>query len=212
MTDHLTTSPGADPTATTADRPASPRAGLSGLVVPAILLAVAVFLTIGTVSMQLPPSVQVPGPRFFPVVVIVVLVAMAVLSAISVLRGRDGATGSASGTAAPTADAELSAEETVVLPAPDVPPGRAPWPAGAVSDWRALLTVLGSLVVFIVLLVPLGWILAGALLFFGVAWALGARRPVFDASVALVMSSAVQLLFGLALGITLPAGFLEGVL
>lgn len=207
MTDHLTTAPGREPLA--ADRP-SPRAGLSGLVVPAILLAVAVFLTIGTVAMQLPPSVQVPGPRFFPVVVIVVLVAMAALSTISVLRERRRPAGAD----APVVDAEGTPvdDDATPLPPPDVPPGRAPWPASAVSDWRALLTVLGSLVAFIVLLVPLGWILAGAVLFFGVSYALGARRPVFDASVALVMSSAVQLLFGLALGITLPAGFLEGVL
>jgi putative tricarboxylic transport membrane protein len=68
-----------------------------------------------------------------------------------------------------------------------------------------------SLVLFIALLRPAGWILAAALLFWGVSYALGARRPIFDASVALVMSSLIQLIFGAGLGLNLPAGFLEGV-
>ena len=95
---------------------------------------------------------------------------------------------------------------------PDVPPGREPWPARAFSDWRALGTVLASLVACIVLLVPAGWIIAAAVLFWGVSYALGSRRPLFDVSVALVMSSVIQLIFGAALGLNLPAGFLEGVL
>ena len=40
--------------------------GLSELVVPGILVAIAIFLIIGTMNMNLPPSVQVPGPTFFP--------------------------------------------------------------------------------------------------------------------------------------------------
>jgi putative tricarboxylic transport membrane protein len=35
---------------------------------------------------------------------------------------------------------------------------------------------------------------------------------VFDLSVALVMSSLIQLIFGALLGLNLPAGFLAGVL
>ena len=71
--------------------------------------------------------------------------------------------------------------------------------------------MLVSLVLFIALLRPAGWIIAAALLFWGVSYALGARRPIFDASVALVMSSLIQLIFGAGLGLNLPAGFLEGV-
>ena len=62
------------------------------------------------------------------------------------------------------------------------------------------------------LLRPAGWIIAAAVLFWGVAYALGSRRPVFDISVALVMSSVIQLTFGALLGLNLPAGFLAGVL
>ena len=79
----------------TADRSATPettaavgpRAGLSELVVPGILIAIAIFLIIGTVNMKLPPSVQVPGPTFFPMIVIGLLLLMALLSTIQILRG-----------------------------------------------------------------------------------------------------------------------------
>ncbi|HKO32422.1 MAG TPA: tripartite tricarboxylate transporter TctB family protein, partial [Candidatus Limnocylindria bacterium] len=70
----------------------------------------------------------------------------------------------------------------------------------------------GSLVAFMVLLRPVGWIVAAAVLFWGVAYALGSRRPIFDVSVALVMSSLIQLTFGYLLGLNLPAGFLAGVM
>ena len=196
--------------------PGSARTGLAELVVPAILIAVAIFLIVGTAGMVQPPSVQRPGPTFFPVIVIGLLLVMAALSTVQILRNA-----AAARRALAERPADLATDHdalTVDLDGdpieeirPEPPPGRAPWPAAAVSDWRALLTVLGSLVAFIVLLRPLGWILAAAMLFWGVAYALGSRRPVFDISVALVVSSVIQLAFGYALGLNLPAGFLAGV-
>jgi putative tricarboxylic transport membrane protein len=197
-------------------RPGSARTGLAELVVPAILVAVAIFLIVGTASMVQPPSVQRPGPTFFPIIVIGLLLVMAVLSTVQILR-----TAAAARRVLAEPPADLATDHDAVTvdldgdPIEEIPPepqpGRTPWPAAAVSDWRALLTVLGSLVAFIVLLRPLGWILAAAMLFWGVAYALGSRRPVFDISVALVVSSVIQLAFGYALGLNLPAGFLAGV-
>ncbi|TKV62091.1 tripartite tricarboxylate transporter TctB family protein [Nakamurella flava] len=187
-------------------------AGLAELVVPAILLVVAGFLTVGTVSMVQPPSVQKPGPTFFPWIVIGVLVAMAIASTVQILRQRRR-TAEDGPLAAPLTEDQLIDEDGQITGTPpDVPPGRAPWPLNAVTDWRAVLTVVGSFVALVVLLVPAGWILSAAILFWGVAYAFGSRRPIFDISIALVMSSAIQLIFGVALGLNLPAGFLEGVL
>lgn len=199
--------------------------GLAQLIVPGILFAIAIFLIIGTLNMVQPTSVQTPGPTFFPVVVIVILLTMAVLSTISILRSRaDTIAVEAAALAATGSRAEeivgvdedgnpVDAEgNTVSEIVPDPPRGREPWPAAGFSDWKAMLTVLGSLVAFTVLLKPVGWILAAALLFWGVSWALGSRRPVLDISIALVMSSVIQLLFGTVLGIGLPAGFVEGLL
>lgn len=79
------------------------------------------------------------------------------------------------------------------------------------SDWKSLGMVIGAFLAFTVLLVPVGWILSAALLFWVVARALGSRRPLFDLSLSLVFSSAIQLAFGAGLGLNLPGGVLEGI-
>ena len=60
-----------------------------------------------------------------------------------------------------------------------------PWASCSARWWPSSL-----------LLDPVGWIIAAAVLFWGVAYALGSRRPVFDIGVRLVMSSVIQLIFG----------------
>ena len=153
----------------------NPRTGLSELVVPGVLVAIAIFLIIGTVNMKLPPSVQVPGPTFFPTIVIGLLLLMATLSTVQILRNRAqllreardpslrAATTATAGfddvdsstDLVHTGDQAMDADGDVVVEIPpDVPPGREPWPAGAVSDWRALGIVLASLIACIVLLEP----------------------------------------------------------
>ncbi|WP_156208125.1 tripartite tricarboxylate transporter TctB family protein [Nocardiopsis sp. SBT366] len=77
---------------------------------------------------------------------------------------------------------------------------------------RPVLLVLAGLVVHVALLEFVGWLLAGALLFWIVAYAFGARAYLRDAIVALSMSAAVQVGFSLGLGLSLPGGFLEMVL
>ena len=208
----MTTSSPAPPSDdTAAATTAKPQAsGMAELVVPAILVAIAVFLIIGTANMVQPPSVQRPGPTFFPGIIIALLLVMAALSTVQTLRT---VRARRAGLLQDEQEAHLDADGDPIeeIP-PDPPPGREPWPAGAVTDWRAVLTVLGSLVAFMVLLRPVGWIVAAAVLFWGVAYALGSRRPIFDVSVALVMSSVIQLTFGYLLGLNLPAGFLAGVM
>ena len=197
-----------DTAAGTTDKPQP--SGMAELVVPAILVAVAVFLIIGTATMVEPPSVQRPGPAFFPGIIIGLLLIMAVLNTVQTLRT---VRARRAGLLQDEQEAHLDADGDPIeeIP-PDPPRGREPWPAGAVTDWRAVLTVLGSLVAFMVLLRPVGWIVAAGVLFWGVAYALGSRRPIFDVSVALVMSSVIQLTFGYLLGLNLPAGFLAGVM
>jgi putative tricarboxylic transport membrane protein len=208
----MTTSSPAPPSDdTAAGTTAKPQAsGMAELVVPAILVAMAVFLIIGTANMVQPPSVQRPGPTFFPGIIIALLLVMAALSTVQTLRT---VRARRAGLLQDEQEAHLDADGDPIeeIP-PDPPRGREPWPAGAVTDWRAVLTVLGSLVAFMVLLRPVGWIVAAAVLFWGVAYALGSRRPIFDVSVALVMSSVIQLTFGYLLGLNLPAGFLAGVM
>jgi len=87
--------------------------------------------------------------------------------------------------------------------------------AGNTLAWfegRPVLIILAGLVVHVALLEFVGWLLAGALLFYVVAYAFGARAYLRDALVALSMSAAVQIGFSLGLGLSLPGGFLELVL
>ena len=78
-------------------------------------------------------------------------------------------------------------------------------------NFGLLMLTVGTVALFIALLEPLGWVLAGAFLFWGVSIGLGGRRYVFDAAVALLVSSAVQLVFSGGLGLTLPGGILAAV-
>ncbi|GER23907.1 hypothetical protein NCCP1664_24020 [Zafaria cholistanensis] len=79
------------------------------------------------------------------------------------------------------------------------------------TDWKSLGLVFGSFLAFALLLVPVGWLISAALLFWGVSRALGSRRPLFDVGLALVFSSCIQLAFGAGLGLNLPGGILEGI-
>ena len=79
-------------------------------------------------------------------------------------------------------------------------------PRGPRTDWKSTATVVASFLAFALALEPLGWILSGAILFWGVARGLGSRRPLFDLGIALAVSSLIQLAFSAGLGLRLPSG------
>jgi len=189
--------------------------GRSEFVVVAVLYAVAIFLTIGTVTMNVQGK-SAPGPQFFPVLVCIVLYLVATLLAIQVLRTPvvpDNSIHPGSGQF--SADmlhdlGHLGQEEDEAF---DDAPTRTPaktWKT--YSDWRTVGLMLGGVVAFVLLLEPLGWIISAAALFWLVAHALGSRRTIFDVGVGLLFSSIIQLAFGAALGLSLPAGFVGGIL
>lgn len=78
------------------------------------------------------------------------------------------------------------------------------------TDWGAVAWCVGGFALFAATLGLLGWILGAAVLFWCVARGIGSTRPVFDASLALVVSSLVYLAFSVGLGLTLPSGLLGG--
>ncbi|OZF55713.1 hypothetical protein CH293_05095 [Rhodococcus sp. 14-2470-1b] len=159
--------------------------GRSGLIVPALLVALGIFLVYGTITMDVPATATSPGPQVFPSIVAVGCFVVALLVTIQLLVKPD--------------EIDRGVDDD----------GRAL--TGTVSNWRTLAITVGSVALFIVLLNPLGWVLAGALLFWGVSIGLGGRRYVFDAAVALLVSSAVQLAFSAGLGLTLPGGVLAQI-
>lgn len=154
--------------------------GRSGLVVPLLLIAFSTYLLIGTLTMEVPEGTDFPGPAFYPLILMVAGYVLAALLVLHYLRS-------------PEHPAELSART---------------WRTH--SDWSAVLWSAGGFLVFALTLEILGWILAAALLFWAVARGFGSRRPLFDLSLALFMSSAIYLAFTVGLGLNLPSGILGG--
>lgn len=199
--------------------------GRGDLAVGIPTLVAAGLLLVGTVTMDVRGESE-PGPQFFPIIVIVLLVITGGWLTIAALLPRrsepevwhrpdisEDMLADLSGTNTEVIQLEASRRR--------FRRGRADAPAattGAVAvavddqapafDWRTFGLVLGAVVVFAVLLEPVGWILSATLLFWIVAYALGSRRPVFDIGVGLLLSSLVQLAFGAGLGLNLPSGFI----
>jgi len=162
----------------------------TGYILPVILLGVSAFIGWGTITMEVPALATFPGPQVFPSMVAVAALVLAVILAISVHRNPEPASVDS------TTDADEVEFSASVRPS---------------SNWKAIAFTAGTIIVFIVVLNPLGWLLAGAFLFWGVARGLGSKRPLFDIGLSLAISSIVQLAFSAGLGLNLPPGILAGV-
>ena len=159
-------------------------AGRSELGVALLLGVVGVVVLVDAAGIHAPYSQSDPvGPRTVPFVVAGLLLVCAAALAVNVLRGGHG---------------EAEEGEDVDLTAP--------------TEWRVVLPLVAAFVANVLLIDVLGWVISGALLFWGSSWALGSRHPVRDAVISLALSLATFYGFYLGLGIQLPAGLLEGVL
>lgn len=145
----------------------------------ALAAVVSTYLLVGALTMQIPDTSTPPGPLFFPTIVIVLGYALTVALGIQGWRHLRSAGGLTRTAAEPT-----------------------------VRRWRALAMAVGTFAAFVLVLDALGWLISGALLFWGLATSLGSRRPVFDLAIALIVSSIVQLVFSAGLGLYLPVGVL----
>lgn len=123
------------------------------------------------------------GPRPVPIILGVLLLAVAVFYALDVARGGTG---------------EAEAGEDIDL--------------GSRIDWRTVLLLIGAFLLNAVLIEPLGWVISGSLLFWGAALALGSRRYVLSLAVAIALSLTTFYGFAIGLGVSLPAGVLQGIL
>ncbi len=163
------------------------------LTMPLILVLAALYLIYGMVTMDVPTNADFPGPRFFPGVVTGVILGLVLLQVIASVRAWRRGTLVELGE-----DDDQRRQSGLVVE------------AGTQSrlNVRALVWIVGTFLVFSVLLEVLGWILAGALLFWSIAHAFGSRRTVLDIVIALTVSSAAYIIFDMALGLSLPSGIL----
>jgi len=157
--------------------------GRAELGLAALVAALGVFVLVETTTIRAPATTNVIGPRFFPTGVGALLLVLAAWLAVDVLRGGHG---------------EPEAEEDVDLSAP--------------SDWRTLALLAAAFLGHALLVDRIGWVPAAVVLFWGSAFALGSRRYLRDAAVAVTLAVVVYVGFVRGLGVTLPAGILEGVL
>jgi putative tricarboxylic transport membrane protein len=151
-------------------------AALGEVIFAALMVALGVFALVGVFAIHVPVGSTV-GPTVFPIFVAVLLLGAAVAVLVGVLRGERGVP-------------EDGEDIDQSLP----------------TDWITLLKIVAFLVAHLLLIEPLGWAPAAALLFGGVAWALGAKRWWMALLVGLVLAVAVQVVFGGLLGLSLPWG------
>ncbi|MGL5912468.1 MAG: tripartite tricarboxylate transporter TctB family protein [Phycicoccus sp.] len=123
------------------------------------------------------------GPRAMPFAVGGLLLVVAALYALDVARGGVG---------------EAEAGE-------DVEPGTR-------ADWRTVAILAGAFVLNAVLIEPLGWVISGSLLFAISAYALGNRNHVRGLAIGIALALTTFYAFAIGLGVTLPAGVLQGIL
>jgi putative tricarboxylic transport membrane protein len=156
----------------------------SELGVCVMLLALGVLVLTDALTMDVEIAQRGPiGPKTVPIAVGIGLLVVAVILAIDVLRGGRG---------------EAEGGEDIDLSEP--------------ADWRTVLLLAGVFLGAAVLIEPLGFPIAGALLFWGAAYSLGSRHLDRDPLIAAGLSLITYVVFNNLLGVPLPGGPLMGVL
>ncbi|UUU26798.1 tripartite tricarboxylate transporter TctB family protein [Streptomyces sp. DSM 40750] len=173
----------------------------SELGVCVLLLALGVLVLTDTLTMDVDIAQRGPvGPKTVPIVVGAGLLLIAALLAVDVLRGGTGVPREArlAGVVVGRRAGQAGTDEDIDLSEP--------------ADWRTVLLLAGVFLGAAVLIEPLGFPIAGALLFWGAAFVLGSRRPDRDPLIAAVISLVTYAVFNNLLGVPLPGGPLMGVL
>ncbi len=138
-----------------------------------------------TTQVRLTPAYSKVGPRVIPYIVGAGLVIIGGWLLVEALTGRWG---SAVGTESEDVD-------------PTLP-----------TDWRTVGILAASLLAYLVLLEPAGFVIASTALFSGAAYAMGSRRYARDITCGLVMAVLLYVGFTRGLDLQLPAGILVGVI
>lgn len=64
----------------------SPGTGRSGLVLPGILVLLGIYLSVGVITMEVPDGAKQPGPKFFPILIIVAIFVLSALLTVQLVR------------------------------------------------------------------------------------------------------------------------------
>ncbi|WP_154402090.1 tripartite tricarboxylate transporter TctB family protein [Ornithinimicrobium cavernae] len=157
--------------------------GRGEIVLAAGLVGVGLYMLLSAQGIPVPPTDHGPGPRVFPYAVGAGLALVGLWLVVAVLRGDR---------------AEAEAGEDI-----DLDTG---------TSWTTLGLLAAILVGYVLLLEPLGYLLATILFFGGVAWTLGSRNWRLLLLISIVLPLVVFLLFTRGLGIYVPNGLLQAVI
>ncbi|GAB6903258.1 tripartite tricarboxylate transporter TctB family protein [Kineosporia succinea] len=157
--------------------------GLTEIVPAALLALTGVYMIVDGHGLRTPPTEGAIGPRFFPYVVGGALIVVGLWLAVAVWRGDR---------------AEAEAGEDV--------------DTEARTSWRTLGALAGIMLLYVLILDPVGYLLSTIGLFAGTAYTLGARDPRSLTVVSLLAPFVTFLLFTRVLGVYLPNGILQAVI
>ena len=136
-----------------------------------------------TTLIRLTPAYSKVGPRVIPYIV------GAGLAIVGAWLAYEALTGRAVAGSADSEDADLT------LP----------------TDWRCIGLLALALIAYLFLIEPAGFIIASAVLFAWAAIAMGSRRYARDVVIGILLATALYLIFNRGLGLSLPAGILQGI-
>lgn len=176
-----------------------------------LIVIVASWMLYGGLTMEVLGSSQ-PGPQFFPILISILLYIAAVAITVFVLRRPslpDGEPHPGRGNFSKDMLEDLGDAHNERVRRRY---SRYSEDWATYSDWKTVGMIVGGMIVFILILNPVGWILSATLLFWVVVRALGSKNTLIDIGVALLFASVIQLAFNDGLGLPLPPGFLEGLL
>ena len=162
---------------------AAPRRNLAEYGVCVFLVLAGIVVLVDALQLSNTTGVDPLGPRPVPMFVGSLLIALAMLLAVALARG---------------SQAEAEAGEDI-----DLSTG---------VDIKTVLLLLGVFVANILLIDLLGWVISGALLFYGSAIVLGSRHFVRDLFISAALGLGTFYGFAIGLGVGLPAGILQGIL
>ena len=163
--------------------PEKPRPNLGEAILSAAVILFGLLVIWQTTQIRLTPAYSRVGPRVIPYIVGAGLAIVGVWLAYEALTGR-AATGSAE-----SEDAD-----------PTLP-----------TDWRCISLLALALLAYLLLIERAGFIIASATLFVMAAFAMGSRRLARDIAIGVILGAVLYLVFNRGLGLSLPAGILEGI-
>lgn len=180
------TTTGVDPTTEDAiDTPAGApaRRGWGEWAIAAALFGMGFVVLFDGLNQKASTSASGIGAGFLPSVIGPLIMVLAVLLFVQLFRGKYGEAEQAEG------DVDVSK-----------------------TKWIPLLVTVAALFFFVFAVEPLGYMITAAVVFWVIAWAMGSRKYLNSAIIAVVLSVTIYFAFTRLLSIYLPAGVFEGVL